>query len=81
TARFPWGRLFETQITVAPTPQYPLMRDILAERARQEAARKAAEKAAQESAAQTQNTKNSDKSTPAATSASGDKTAAPIQKQ
>ena len=27
------------------------------------------------------NTKNSDKSTPAATSASGDKTAAPIQKQ
>ncbi len=81
TARFPWGRLFETQITVAPTPQYPLMRDILAERVRQEAARKAAEKAAQESAAQSQNTKNSDKPTPAAPSASGDKAASPIQKQ
>jgi len=81
TARFPWGRLFETQITVAPTPQYPLMRDILAERARQEAARKAAEKAAAKSAAQAQNTQNSDKATPSAPSTSGDKTTAPIQQQ
>ncbi|MCI5837373.1 MAG: DUF4127 family protein [Veillonellaceae bacterium] len=42
SARFPWERLFEAQIFVSEQPQYPLMRDIIAERkAKEEAERKA----------------------------------------
>lgn len=61
TARFPWGRLFETQILVADSPKYPLMQDIWDERkrkeeaellAREKAAAEAAAKAAAEKAAQ-----------------------------
>ncbi len=48
SARFPWGRLFETQIFVSDTPVYPLMKEVWQEREnerKREAERIAKEKA------------------------------------
>ena len=57
SATFPWGRLFETDITVYDTPSVPLQRDIRLQReaeARAKAEAEAKAKAAAEAAAKAQ---------------------------
>lgn len=77
SARFPWGRLFETQVYVSQNPQYPLMRDIFAQRKKAEEERLAKEKAEAEKKAKEDIKKEIQKSTSPAAPPASQKPSAP----
>jgi len=69
-ARFPWKRLFETEILVADSPIYPRMSDVFAERQKMEEERmRLAREAETEKATQAADSHNTEDTPPETTSA------------